>query len=42
MSKRESKLYIEDILQAIQKIEKYTKDMLFPDFEEDEKTVMLL
>lgn len=39
MSKREAKLYIEDIFHSIQKIEVYTKNMLFVEFEEDEKTV---
>lgn len=39
MSKREAKLYIEDILHSIQKIENYTKGILFVDFEEDGKTV---
>lgn len=33
MSKREAKLYIEDILHSIQKIEDYTKKMVFVDFE---------
>ncbi len=39
MSKREPKLYIENIFHSIQKIEDYTKNMLFVDFEEDEKTM---
>ena len=32
---RESKLYFEDMLTAIEKIEKYTKEMEFPEFEKN-------
>lgn len=39
MSRRELKLYIEDINQAITKIDEYTKDILYVNFEEDTKTI---
>ena len=39
MSKRDWKLFIEDILECIGKIEKYIEDMEFGDFESDSKTI---
>jgi|SRR3989338_2200821 len=39
MSKREAELYIEDIEEAIRKIEEYTKDLTFDDFVKDGKTI---
>jgi uncharacterized protein with HEPN domain len=39
MSKRGIKLYIEDILTAVEKIENYTKDMTFDNFCKDCKTI---
>jgi len=36
MPKTEETLYIQDILTAIDKIEKYTNDLTFNDFDEDE------
>ena len=36
---RDPLLYVEDILEAIGKIKKYTEGMTFDDFVEDEKTV---
>lgn len=39
MSKREWKLYIEDILECIRKIEIYIEDMNFEDFKKDIKTI---
>jgi len=39
MSKRDWKLFIEDILECIGKIEKYIEGMEFKDFETDEKTI---
>lgn len=39
MSKREWKLFIEDILESIDLIEKYTDNMNFEDFKNDRKTV---
>lgn len=39
MSKREQKLYFEDILLAIKKIEKYSGNLNFADFSKDEKTI---
>lgn len=37
--KRDYNLYLEDILNCIDKIEKYTKDKTFEDFCSDEKTI---
>ena len=39
MSKREAKLYLEDIKDSIEKIEGYTKDLSFDEFVKDIKTV---
>ena len=39
MTKRNYKLYIEDILESILKIEEYTRGMAFKDFSKDSKTV---
>ena len=39
MSKRNRKLYVEDILECIKKVEKYTDDMEFALFEKDDKTI---
>ncbi|PIU56096.1 MAG: hypothetical protein COS87_03260 [Chloroflexi bacterium CG07_land_8_20_14_0_80_45_17] len=39
MSERAWKLFIEDILECIGKIEKYIEGMEFKDFETDEKTI---
>ncbi len=39
MSKREWKLFLEDILKSIKLIESYVKDMGFGDFEKDRKTI---
>jgi len=39
MSKRSAKLYIEDVKDAIEKIEKYTKGLSFDDFVKDTKTI---
>ena len=39
MSKRNVKLYIEDVKDAIEKIEKYTKGLGFDDFVKDTKTI---
>lgn len=39
MSKRESELYLQDILISIQRIEEYTKGLSSKDFEADWKTV---
>ena len=39
MSKRDWKLFIEDILECIGKIEKYVQDMEFEDLETDDKTI---
>ena len=36
---RDPRLYIEDILEAVEKIKRYTEGMSFDDFLEDEKTV---
>lgn len=36
---RDHRLYIEDILESINKIEKYTKGMSFEKFSKDEKTI---
>ena len=38
MSKRDWKLFVEDILECIGKIEKYIERMKFEDFENDDKT----
>ena len=38
MSKRDWKLFVEDILECIGKIEKYIQGMKFEDFENDDKT----
>jgi uncharacterized protein with HEPN domain len=39
MSLRDEKLYIDDILEAIYKIEEYTQDIDFEDFSSDKKSV---
>lgn len=39
MSRRDWKLYVEDVLECIKKVEKYTRDMDFTLFEKDDKTV---
>ena len=39
MSKRESKLYLEDIKDSITKIEYYTKDLNFDEFSKDVMTI---
>jgi len=39
MSKREAKLYLNDIIEAIEKIEKYTSGFNLETFREDIKTV---
>ena len=39
MSRRVAKLLIEDILEAISKIKRYTKGMTFENFADDEKTI---
>jgi len=39
MSKREWKLFVEDILESIELIEKYVEDMEFDDFVKDRKTI---
>lgn len=39
MSKRDWKLYVEDVLECIKKVEKYTGDMDFTLFKKDDKTV---
>ena len=39
MSKRELKLYIEDIKESISLIEEYAKDIAFDKFSEDRKTI---
>lgn len=36
--KREYLLFIRDILECIEKIEEFTQDMSFDEFEEDDKT----
>ena len=38
MSKRESELYLQDILDSITKVEEFIKDFTFEQFENDEKT----
>ena len=39
MSKREWKLFLEDILESMNLIEEYVKGMSFDDFKEDRKTI---
>lgn len=39
MSDRPLKLYFDDIIEAINKIEEYTKEMTFEDFKKDTKTI---
>ena len=39
MSKREWKLFVEDILESIELIERYVEDMEFDDFAKDRKTI---
>lgn len=39
MSKREWKLFVEDILESIELIEEFVKDMKLEDFKEDRKTI---
>jgi len=38
MSKRDFKLFLYDILEAIERIENYTKNMSYEDFLRDRKT----
>jgi len=38
MFKREWKLFVEDILESVEKIEEYVKDMTLDDFKQDRKT----
>jgi uncharacterized protein with HEPN domain len=38
MSKRDWKLFVEDILESVEKIEEYVKDMTLDDFKQDRKT----
>ena len=37
MSKREWKLFVEDILESIDLVERYVKNMVFDDFKNDKK-----
>ncbi len=39
MSKRDSTLFLYDILECIEKIERYVSDMTYEDFEKDERTI---
>jgi len=39
MFKREWKLFVEDILESVEKIEEYVKDMTLDDFKQDRKTI---
>lgn len=39
MSKRKPQLYFQDILDSILKIEEFTKDFNFDQFQSDEKTI---
>ncbi len=39
MSKRDQKLFLEDILEAMDRIENYTESMSYDDFVEDRKTI---
>ena len=39
MSKRDYRLYIDDIIEAIKKIEEYSKGLSFDDFSEDSKAI---
>jgi uncharacterized protein with HEPN domain len=39
MGKRNPKLFISDILEAVEKIEEYTEELSFEEFEKDEKTI---
>jgi len=39
MSKRDYKLYIEDILESIEKIKRYTKGMRLEELSKDNKTI---
>ncbi len=39
MSKRDQRLFLEDILEAIDRIENYTESMSYDDFIEDGKTI---
>lgn len=39
MSKREPKLYLQDILNSISKVEKYTRGLTYVEFSKDEKTI---
>jgi uncharacterized protein with HEPN domain len=38
MFKRDWKLFVEDILESVEKIEEYVKDMTLDDFKQDRKT----
>jgi len=37
--KRDYRLYVDDILEALKKIERYTKGLSFEEFSKDEKTI---
>jgi len=39
MSKREWRLFVEDILESIELVQTYVKDMSFEDFKNDRKTI---
>jgi len=39
MSKRDYRLFLEDMLEAVEMIEKYTKGYSFKDFKNDRKTI---
>lgn len=39
MSKRDYKLYLEDILESIEKIKEYTNGLSYKEFSKDEKTI---
>ena len=39
MSKREWRLFVEDMLESMERIEKYVEEMEFEDFNADQKTV---
>ena len=41
MFKRDSKLYLTDITESIEKIEKYTNNVVFADFTKDLKTIVI-
>lgn len=39
MSRRELKLYLEDIINSVDRIEEYTKNFTFEEFAKDQKTI---